>query len=49
MEQLFKGLFGSPTSIFTIIQNIISEVGCTKDDCLFFGDALTDYKAAYDS
>jgi phosphoglycolate phosphatase-like HAD superfamily hydrolase len=46
---LFKGLFGSPTIKSTIIQNIISEVGCTKDDCLFFGDALTDYKAASDS
>jgi beta-phosphoglucomutase-like phosphatase (HAD superfamily) len=49
MGYLFKGLFGSPTIKSTIIQNIISEVGCTKDDCLFFGDALTDYKAACDS
>lgn len=49
MEQFFDGTFGSPASKFIIIQNIISEVGCTKDDCLFFGDALTDYKAAYDS
>ena len=49
MGYLFNGLFGSPTIKSTIIQNIITEVGCAKDDCLFFGDALTDYKAAYDS
>lgn len=49
MNHFFKGLFGSPTIKSTIIQKIISEVGCTKEDCLFFGDALTDYKAAYDT
>ena len=49
MGHLFKGLFGSPTIKSMIIQKIISEVGCNKEDCLFFGDALTDYKAAYDT
>jgi len=49
MEHLFKGLFGSPTIKSRIIKNIISEVGCKNDDCIFFGDALTDYKAAFDS
>ena len=49
MGHLFKGLFGSPTIKSTIIQKIISQVGCTKEDCIFFGDALTDYKAANDT
>ena len=49
MAHLFKGLFGSPTTKSTIIQKIISETSCTKEDCLFFGDAITDYKAAYDT
>jgi beta-phosphoglucomutase-like phosphatase (HAD superfamily) len=49
IDHLFKGLYGSPTIKSAIIQKIISEVGCNKEDCLFFGDALTDYKAAYDT
>lgn len=49
MNHLFKGLFGSPTIKSAIIQNIISEVGCKKEDCLFFGDTITDFKAANDS
>ncbi len=49
MGYLFKGIFGSPSNKSSIIQKIISDVGCTKDDCLFFGDALTDYKAAQET
>ncbi len=44
--QLFEGIYGSPTNKSKIISKIISEVGCKNDECLFFGDALTDYNAA---
>ena len=44
--ELFDGIYGSPIKKSTIIQKIISEVGCKNDECLFFGDALTDYNAA---
>lgn len=46
MANLFNGIYGSPMNKSAIIQLIISEVGCTQDDCIFFGDALTDYNAA---
>lgn len=43
---LFSGVYGSPNSKPDIIRKILSDTGMKPEQCLFFGDAITDYKAA---
>ena len=42
----FDGVYGSPKSKADIINNILLETAIDKGRVIFFGDALTDYKAA---
>lgn len=42
----FKGIYGSPKIKTTIINEIIEKTKVNRDECLFFGDAMTDYHAA---
>lgn len=46
INNLFKSVYGSPKSKTQIIRQILNETKSTPDDCIFFGDAMTDYEAA---
>lgn len=46
LTYLFESIYGSPKSKTEIIHQILDETKSTSDECIFFGDALTDYKAA---
>jgi HAD superfamily hydrolase (TIGR01509 family) len=46
IDHLFTAIYGSPESKTRIIQNILQETGAQPEDCLFFGDAMTDLNAA---
>lgn len=43
---LFSGVFGSPKTKVTIINEILNSTGVQKHRCVFLGDAMTDYNAA---
>ncbi|MCK4664392.1 MAG: HAD family hydrolase [Bacteroidales bacterium] len=46
MDQFFKGIYGSPEVKTVITKQIIAQEGLRKDETIFLGDALSDYKAA---
>ena len=46
LTKFFKDIYGSPTSKETIISIILKKYNLNKDDVLFIGDAMTDYKAS---
>ena len=46
IQSLFKCVYGSPMSKSLILQTILDECKVNVQDCIFFGDALTDYHAA---
>jgi phosphoglycolate phosphatase-like HAD superfamily hydrolase len=43
---LFSGIFGSPKTKETIIKEIINITGVESSECVFFGDAMTDFNAS---
>lgn len=46
LNHYFRGVFGSPDKKIAIINRECSEYGWNPEDCLFLGDASTDYEAA---
>ena len=42
----FEKTYGSPSSKSSIIKTILQNCNKSSDDCVFFGDAMTDYNAA---
>ena len=46
IKKLFDDIFGSPRTKKEIIQIILDKYSASPNDCIFFGDALTDYDAA---
>jgi phosphoglycolate phosphatase-like HAD superfamily hydrolase len=46
IDLLFDEIHGSPKSKVSIVQNVIKLKGYAPDNCLFIGDASTDYDAA---
>lgn len=46
IKQYFKGIYGSPKSKVEIINLIINNFKITSRQLEFYGDAMTDYKAA---
>ena len=42
----FDKIYGSPSSKSSIIKTILQYCNKSSDDCVFFGDAMTDYHAA---
>jgi len=44
---LFENLYGSPKSKVEIINDILRQTNVKKNNCVFFGDAMTDYKASF--
>lgn len=49
LTSYFRGIYGSPESKVNIIKRILVETGCSADECVFFGDAMTDYNAAVET
>ena len=49
ISKLFDGIYGSPSSKQVIIKKIIKKYKILNSECVFFGDAMTDYKAANDT
>ena len=46
LRLLFDGVYGSPSTKIEIIQIIMDKYSSYPSDCIFFGDAMTDYDAA---
>jgi phosphoglycolate phosphatase-like HAD superfamily hydrolase len=46
IRQYFKEIFGSPESKGHWVNHIMNEYGYQAGECVFIGDALSDYKAA---
>jgi phosphoglycolate phosphatase-like HAD superfamily hydrolase len=46
MSHLFSGIYGSPKTKEAIIKEILEQTCVKQNECVFFGDALTDYHAA---
>jgi HAD superfamily hydrolase (TIGR01549 family) len=46
ISSFFINQFGSPKTKTEIINIILSQTGVHKSNCIYFGDALTDYNAA---
>ena len=46
MSIYFKKVYGSPEGKISIVKKIISENNLKKDETIFLGDAVTDFKAA---
>ena len=46
IQSLFESVYGSPTSKSLILQTILDKCKVNTQDCIFFGDAMTDYNAA---
>jgi len=46
LYRFFKAAYGSPTSKEEAIKDILKLTGSTQSDALFFGDGLTDLRAA---
>tara|TARA_B100001175_G_C19505874_1_gene640835 strand:- start:2467 stop:3087 length:621 start_codon:yes stop_codon:yes gene_type:complete len=44
---LFENLYGSPKSKIEIIHDILRQTNVEKNNCVFFGDAMTDYNASF--
>jgi phosphoglycolate phosphatase-like HAD superfamily hydrolase len=49
IQSFFNGMFGSPTKKTQIINKILLENKLFPNEVVFFGDAVTDYKAALDT
>ena len=46
IDSYFEKAYGSPSSKSSIIRTILRYCNKSSDDCIFFGDAMTDYNAA---
>tara|TARA_B100001057_G_scaffold296302_1_gene296457 strand:- start:16067 stop:16690 length:624 start_codon:yes stop_codon:yes gene_type:complete len=46
IKLLFEGVYGSPRTKKEIIKIILDKYSASPKDCVFFGDAMTDYNAA---
>lgn len=46
LNRCFKEVHGSPKKKEGIIEDVVNRLGFLKEECLFFGDASTDYEAA---
>jgi phosphoglycolate phosphatase-like HAD superfamily hydrolase len=46
LTKFFSGVYGSPKSKPVIIRQILEETSATVMDCVFLGDAITDYNTA---
>ncbi len=46
INSFFKGIYGSPLSKKDIISNILANSNLHPSQCIYFGDALTDFEAA---
>lgn len=46
INNFFDGIYGSPEVKTDIINRILKESKCNPQDCIFFGDAMTDYNAS---
>lgn len=46
IRHLFSGLYGSPKTKESIIKAILEQTCVQQKECVFFGDAMTDYNAA---
>lgn len=46
LSEHFNEVHGSPKSKASIVKDVINRKGFQTEDCLFFGDASTDYEAA---
>jgi HAD superfamily hydrolase (TIGR01549 family) len=46
ISHFFQDLFGSPKTKTEIIDIILTQTSVNKENCIFFGDAMTDYNAA---
>jgi len=46
ISHFFQDLFGSPKTKIEIIDRIFTQTSVNKENCIFFGDAMTDYNAA---
>ena len=46
ISSFFKKIYGSPKSKKEIINKILADTRSSCDECIFFGDAISDYKAA---
>lgn len=46
IDSYFEKAYGSPSSKSSIIKAILKYCNKSSDDCIFFGDAMTDYNAA---
>ncbi len=49
LNKFFKGAFGSPEKKTFWCEKIIKENKLERSNCIFFGDALTDYEASKNS
>ena len=45
----FKAIYGSPKTKQECIKEILINMNCSKDNAIFVGDALNDYKAAQEA
>lgn len=48
LRHFFREIWGTPTTKVEIIKSILDRHGFQKDDVVFIGDGLSDYKAASD-
>jgi HAD superfamily hydrolase (TIGR01549 family) len=46
ISDLFDGVYGAPKSKVTILKHILSEFNYDLKQCVFIGDAMTDFEAA---
>jgi HAD superfamily hydrolase (TIGR01549 family) len=46
ISSFFQQLYGSPKTKTEIINIILTQTKVSRDKCIFFGDAMTDYNAA---
>lgn len=46
LKKYFHGIYGSPSNKIDIINRILFDNNCKTNNCLFFGDAMTDFNAA---
>ncbi len=49
LSLFFKGVYGSPRKKWEILTEIFSDTAYHADQCLFIGDAMSDYNAAMKS
>ena len=46
LDKYFEGIYGSPRAKDEIVNEVLERTGLGVGDCLFVGDAMTDYRAA---